>query len=267
MDAAAPAAARGAPLRGPPPLRRPPPPRGSPRLRRPPPVREPPPLRGPRLLRSRTTAAVELLVAVAWLATVAEVATGPAAPRLGVAGLPMWIGMTMAMMLPGALPAVRHVAGHSLGWRRRQAVAEWLVVYLGVWALAGVVTLAALGVGHADPDRTLPILLLAAAAWQLTPPKRRALWRCHRTAPLYPRGRRATTAVARFATLNASGCVGSCWLLMAAMAVTPAAGRLPLMAALTALVTTEKLTDRPRRAVRWGAAGLLLAAAVAATAP
>jgi predicted metal-binding membrane protein len=235
VDATAPAAAPGTRLHGPPPLRR------------------------VRLLRPRATLAVELLVGVAWVATIAEVITGPATPRLGVAGLPMWVGMTMAMMLPGALPAVRHVAGHSLSWRRRQAVAEWLVVNLGVWGLAGAVTLAALGAAHVDPVRALPVLLLAAAAWQLTPAKRRTLWRCHRTAPLYPRGRRATAAVGRFAVLNATGCVGSCWLLMAAMVVAPAAGRLPLMAALTVLVTTEKLTDRPRRAVRWGALALAFA--------
>jgi predicted metal-binding membrane protein len=207
--------------------------------------------------------AVPLLgvVGIAWAAALAEAAQGTAAPA-GLAGLPMWIGMTMAMMLPGAFPAVRHVADHSLGRRRRRAVAEWLVVYLGAWALAGVPLL--LAAAALDRARALPVLLLAAAAWQLTPAKRRALWRCHRTAPLYPRGRRATAGVARFATLNATGCVASCWLLMGAMAVAPGAGRLPLMAGLTGLVTTEKLTERPRRAVRYGAGALALAAVAAA---
>ena len=201
------------------------------------------------------------VIGIAWAAALAEAAEGAAGP-IGLAGLPMWIGMTLAMMLPGSLPAVRHVAEHSLGPRRRRAVAEWLVVYLGAWTLAGVPLLLAAAV--LDGARALPVLLLAAALWQLTAAKRLALWRCHRTAPLYPRGRRATAGVARFATLNATGCIGSCWLLMAAMAVAPGPGRLPLMAGLTALITTEKLTERPRRAVRYGAAALALAGVAAA---
>ena len=93
-----------------------------------------------------------------------------------------------------------------------------------------------------------------AAAWQLTRWKLVALRACHRPVPLPPLGRRADAAVVRFGVRNGSACVGSCWAMMLAMGVASAGAMLPAMVALTALVTSEKLAERPRRTTRsWAA--------------
>ncbi len=111
----------------------------------------------------------------------------------------------------------------------------------------------------ADTGVLVAAALTAAAAWQLTEPKRRALVRCHRASPLPPRGRPATVGIAKFAARNGVACVTSCWAMMVVMAVATT-GELALMVALTGIVSAEKLTKKPRRATRYGAALLGVAA-------
>jgi predicted metal-binding membrane protein len=220
--------------------------------------------------RPRPTRAVEGLILVAWLAALWPAAGhasmtsawGPGATGAVTvaAALPMWGGMTVAMMLPGALPALRHVAHHSLRRRRRRAMAEFLGVYLVGWTLAGGGLLAALAWTRPDRGVVLPLALAAAAGYQLSPAKRRALQRCHRSAPLPPSGPRATRGVARFAALNATGCLASCWALMLVMTLAPAA-QPAWMLGLTAAITAEKRAERPRAIVRAGALALAALAA------
>ena len=115
--------------------------------------------------------------------------------------------MVVAMMVPVTLPAVRYVGLNSMRRRRQRAMALYTAVYVGIWALFGVTALgidhllrAHLGLG----DRLLLALaLVAAAGWQLTRAKRRALFACGRTVPLPPLGRRADAGCARFALLHA----------------------------------------------------------------
>jgi predicted metal-binding membrane protein len=180
-------------------------------------------------------------------------------PGAAAAGLPMWGLMAAAMMLPTALPAVKHVGVHSLYWRRRRAMAEFTTVFLGIWILFGIAVVAPLSSRiPADPALAGAALLALAALWQVTPWKQWALRACHRPRPLPPYGWRASSGVARFALFNGGACLASCWALMLTMA---AAGplRLVWMAILTITVMTEKLSQKPRRAARW--IGLLLAAA------
>lgn len=168
--------------------------------------------------------------------------------------LPLWLLMTIAMMGPAALPALRHVALNSLRWRRGRALATFAAVYLGLWLAVGAVVLLARPLWDGvEPALALTVGLALAAAWQLTTPKRRALNDCHRTSPLPPRGRRAAVGVARFGLLNGGACVRSCWPLMLVMALA-SSGALLWMAGLTALVTFEKLSEHPRRATRHAAA-------------
>lgn len=226
-----------------------------------------------QLARRRPEWRLALVVLLAWAALMAA----PAALTAGhgehggagavPAALPGWIVMVVAMMLPGTLPAVRHVALNSLRSRRRRAMGVYAVVYVAVWAAFGLPALAAaellpgtLGVGQ----RALVVLALAAAAaWQLARGKRRALLSCRRTVPLPPLGRRADAGCARFALLQSSRCVRSCWALMALMAVVGHAS-LPWMVALTVLVASEELTDVGRRSLRHSAAALGVAAVVVA---
>jgi predicted metal-binding membrane protein len=105
---------------------------------------------------------------------------------------------------------------------------------------------------------------MLAALWQLTPAKSRALQACHRTRPLPPKGWRATAGVADFGLHNAAACLASCWALM----LTTAFVGLPMlawMAVLTALITAERLSLKPRRASRRIGMVLGAAALVAAT--
>ena len=209
------------------------------------------------------------MAALAWLALLSGLGNvGPDhSPTDVAAGLPGWSLMVVAMMVPVTLPAVRYVGLNSLRRRRRRAMALYTAVYVGAWALFGVAALAAdqlaraqLGLG----DHVLLALALAAAAgWQLTRAKRRALFACGRTVPLPPLGRRADAGCARFALLHARRCIQSCWAIMLVMV---AAGHSSVvwMVALTGLVVAEELTVRGRRLTRPAAA--LLAAAAAAVA-
>jgi predicted metal-binding membrane protein len=189
---------------------------------------------------------------------------GAARPSLAaMSELPGWSLMVMAMMVPLTLPALRHVAHNSMRYRRQRAMALYITVYVATWTLFGLVALEAndlvvryLGI-H---DRTLLVLAAgAAAAWQLTRTKRRALFACGRTVPLPPTGSRADAACARFALQQAYRCIRSCWAIMLIMATV---GDLALlwMSALTALVIAEELTRSGRRLTRPAAAVLALAA-------
>jgi predicted metal-binding membrane protein len=237
-------------------------------------------------MRRRPTFAVELVVVSAWVALLALFA-GEALARSGsragplwwcapgampgmtsaaeaggsgtpmgaiVAGLPMWGLMTSAMMLPSALPAVRHVAVNSFRWRRSRAIGEFLAVYLGIWIAYGVLVLGLLAlVGQVEGRLLVTVALGLAAAWQLSRPKLLALRACHRGSPLPPRGWRASAGVGRFALRNGGACLGSCWAIMLVTAV-PTKGRLLWMLALTGIVCLEKLANHPRQATRRTAA-------------
>ena len=213
---------------------------------------------------------VAAVAAMAWLALLAgfgmhDAHLGPDHSAAGVvAGLPGWLLMVVAMMVPVTLPAVRYVGLNSVRRRRQRAMALYTAVYVGTWALLGITALgidhllrAHLGLG----DRLLLVLaLLAAAGWQLTRAKRRALFACGQTVPLPPFGRRADAGCARYALLHARRCIQSCWAIMLVM-VAVGHSNLAWMVALTALVVAEELTVRGRALTRPAAAVLVLAAA------
>jgi predicted metal-binding membrane protein len=174
-----------------------------------------------------------------------------------LAALSGWILMATAMMVPGTLADMRGLALSSMWERRQRTIAVFLGAYLTVWLGFGAVALAALpllGLGAG-------VLLAAAAAWELSVPKWRAVRRCHLIDPLPPRGSRADAACARAGLRYATRCVASCWPLMLAMA---AAGHLALglMALGTIVVTAEKIVVRSAR-LRGPLAGSLAAAALA----
>ncbi len=186
------------------------------------------------------------------------------AGRLG--GLPLWMVMVVAMMLPALLPAVRHVAANTLRWRRRRATAMFIAAYVAIWTTVGIAIalISPLWASLSGPVLAAGALLLAAA-WQLTPFKRTALADCHRPVPLPPRGRRADGAVLRFALLNGTSCVRSCWAMMLAMSLANT-GMVVWMLAITSMTTMEKRAQRPRRSSRVVAALLAGGAAVVAIA-
>lgn len=189
-------------------------------------------------------------------------AAGAAGPGGGslLAGVPTWALMATAMMVPAAMPAVGHVGGKSLFWRRRRATVEFLAVFLGLWIAFGALVLGPLGSwGPAGSPYAFAAALALAALWQLTPLKWRAMRACHRSRPLPPRGWRASAGVADFALHNGSACIASCWAMMLAASLAGPAGLL-WMGAMTAVMVVEKLAEKPIRTSR-RVAGLLAAAA------
>ena len=220
-------------------------------------------------------------VIAAWLALAGYAAWGTGAPGMpgraatmagmgvpvahqpwaaAASGIPWWLLMTVAMMGPTALAAVRHVGLTSLPWRRGRAMAGFAAAYLTVWAAFGLLALAAAAALPGVPGPgALAAVLAAAAAWQLTPLKWQWLRSCHRHDPLPLHGRRAAAGAVLFGLRNALSCLGSCWCLMLIMAAAPA-GQLLWTTGVTGAMTAEMLARRPRRATRAVAAALGYAA-------
>lgn len=124
---------------------------------------------------------------------------------------------SIAMMVPLAIPSIRHVAFASLWLRRGQAMFVFLVGYLGVWIVVTTLLLSATTWVESTLGLVTSIALTASltARWQVTRIKRRALRRCERTMPLAPRGWRADRDCARFGVAVAAACVVNCWAIMA----------------------------------------------------
>jgi predicted metal-binding membrane protein len=139
----------------------------------------------------------------------------------------------------------------------------FVAVYVSIWVAFGVALLAVSPLWSSiDSAAVLGVALALAAGWQMTGQKRRALRDCHRPSPLPPRGRRATAGVIRFAFLNGLACLRSCWAMMFAMGVASST-MFFWMIAVTGIVTTEKLAQKPRQATRVAAALLAAGALVA----
>jgi predicted metal-binding membrane protein len=172
----------------------------------------------------------------------------------------MWALMVAAMMLPTVLPAARYVAEVSRPALRSRLVATFSVAYLGIWTAVGLLIIATTSWLGA-PDRPLLVaLVIAAALWELTPLKRRALARCCRTVPIRLRGFAAFRSSAAYGVRNGAVCVLACGPAMAVLAL----ARHPLVATavVAAVLIGEKVWRRGDRLRPWGAAaGLLLAAA------
>jgi predicted metal-binding membrane protein len=169
------------------------------------------------------------------------------------AALPAWALMSVAMMLPIALPALRFTAFNSILSRRQRAMTLFVAAYLVVWLGFGAVALGAHTVVRTtlapDPGLSLATTLIIAGAWQLTRTKRRALNMCRRTLPLPPTGRKADRASVQFGLMHGARCAKSCWALMLVMIVIEHPSPL-LMIALTALISAEELTVIGRRLSR-----------------
>ena len=178
-----------------------------------------------------------------------------------------WGLMSVAMMLPVTLPAIRHVALNSLRPRRHRAMALFVMVFVGMWVGFGAAILAVqrwMQNSMAVDDRLpLAAALLTAAAWQVSTFKRRAVFQCRRTVPLPPVGVRADAACARFAWRHGWRCLISCWALMVVMTLAGHGG-MWLMAAVTVLTLLEELTRFGPRLLRPSAAVLALSAGAVA---
>lgn len=179
----------------------------------------------------------------------------------GVAGLlGWWAAMVVAMMVPPALRMARW-AGVNSTWQRRQRAVflfagSSLLVWLALGAAAAVVGTMPQVAGNRR--WALGGAMLLAAAWELTPHKRRALKACHRTIPLPATGRKADKAAVRLGLLYSRSCFRACWALMLPMVVAPHVSPV-LMAGLTTVAAAEELVYKGYRLAPAAATFLLSA--------
>lgn len=180
--------------------------------------------------------------------------------------LGIWLVMMAAMMFPSVSPTVALYARMS---RERSPVAPFVFIsgYLVVWgavgafayglsALAGTLlgdTLAWEGSGRWIAGG----ILLAAAAYELTPLKNVCLSKCRSPLGfLLGSWRSGLSGAFRMGAHHGAWCVGCCWALMASLF---ALGVMSIawMALVAALITAEK-TLPWGRTVRYGTAGVLV---------
>jgi len=182
----------------------------------------------------------------------------------------LWVVMMAAMMFPSVSPTV---ALYSRMTKRRGALAPLVFVsgYLVTWAAAGV-----LAFGISDAGRRLfgtaldwhhggrwlaGGVLLAAAAYELTPLKDLCLTKCRSPFGfLLGSWRSGLRGAASMGARHGAWCVACCWALMASLF---ALGVMSLiwMAVVSALIAAEK-TLPWRRAVTYGTALILVGLAV-----
>ena len=188
--------------------------------------------------------------------------------------LPMWLGMTAAMMLPTLVPTLRAYDDLivSVGPSAGADGAGWMGLvagYLGVWAIAAFafallqVTLAGQGLlnhaGGAGLGYLSGAVLVIAGLWQFTATKEHC-----RDACLSPAGyfignwRPGFSGALRMGAGIGAFCIGCCWALMA-LAFVGGAMNLAFMGLATALMIIEKLPSVGRHVTRPVGIALVLA--------
>jgi predicted metal-binding membrane protein len=215
--------------------------------------------------RSVAIGCIVVLTAFGWLALAMLAARSGGwqalcrvAPGIGIGELavtlPMWLAMTLAMMLPTAGPMILTYAEIAdTAARRREPVVSPLVLaagYVAVWigfALFAAALQFALPRDVIDAGRAGAFFLfLLAGLYQFSSLKRACLTLCQRPFPFFfanwtaePRG------VFRLGLRQGLYCLGCCWAMMLLMF---AAGAMNVvwMAALGIVMTVEKLSTTTR---------------------
>ncbi|MFM2182240.1 MAG: hypothetical protein RJB61_534 [Actinomycetota bacterium] len=184
----------------------------------------------------------------------------PSASAIGA-----WSAMSLAMMLPTAVPMLRSLADvvaaqassqPGLGARRWNATPspEWwsfLAAYAVVWTAvsAGFATVQALlaatglagGSGSTSARLLVAAALAAAGAYQFTRLKARCLTGCTRPITfLMSRWKPGLAGSWQMGLSHAVTCVGCCWALMA-LALVGGIHSVPFMAVATVVMVIEKL--------------------------
>lgn len=243
-------------------------------------LRRPPAL--PEVLRFGLLGLLMLLALFGWAVTDERMQGMDAGPGtdLGTLGffLTTWVVMMSAMMFPSISPMVLMYARIEAGRRERGrsapagATAAFIGGYLITWATAGLLgymifeATQSLSIDAFSWDRGGPYLaggvLVAAAAYQLTPLKDACLRKCRNPLMfLMTSWRPGRTGALRMGVEHGAWCVGCCWALMAALF---ALGVMSIgwMAFIAALIAIEKLLPWQALANR-GIALLLVALGIA----
>jgi predicted metal-binding membrane protein len=173
------------------------------------------------------------IAAAAWVSTILRMAGMDAGHWSYPTDLALyagtWVAMMTAMMLPAIVPTVlvygRAVRSHRGRRTAFATTAAFVGGYLAIWGAAGLIPYALLGAAGAPvpggaASRYLAAgVLLAAAAYQLAPPKRACLrGLCAPLPPVMDAGHLGGGLGALRAGLESAGrCLGCCWALMASL--------------------------------------------------
>jgi predicted metal-binding membrane protein len=230
--------------------------------------------------RALAIASIGALAAAAWLALWlghgvlhhhhGGLATGPSGPEalMFIGG---WTVMTVAMMLPTAIPVVvvfdAMVAGRS---DRAGLIALLVLGYVLAWSAFGAIVYVVaeslrflVSISGWLEERAWiagPVLLVLAGAFQFTSLKDRCLDRCRSPFAFvltYWSGRRPAWEALSLGLDNGRYCVGCCWALMLLM-LTVATGSLMWMLVLAMVMAIEKNVTWGRRMARPLGTGLIL---------
>jgi predicted metal-binding membrane protein len=209
------------------------------------------------------------LAATAWVLTGDRMSGMDDGPGTALGGFGWfavsWLLMMAAMMLPALAPAAL-----AFGRAGQRTVAAFVVGYLGVWTIAGVMgyllfeEARSLDVGFLAWDPTgryvAAGVILAAAAYQLTTAKAVCLGRCRSPLTLAIEERAGVGGGLRGGVRHGAYCVGCCVGLMAALF---ALGVMSItwMVVIAALIAAERLAPWRRTAV-YGLAAILAALAI-----
>ncbi len=163
-----------------------------------------------------------------------------------------WLVMLVAMMSPALAQPIRHLWERSLTRRRWIAIVLFLIGYVTIWILAGVILIlvAALlrflvGEGWLGASG---VGLVLAIFWQSSPWKQSCLNHCHWTPRLSPFGLTANLDCWRYGMVNGLWCVGNCWALML-LPLTVLQTHLMIMAVVTLILMFDRY--RPVRPIKW----------------
>jgi predicted metal-binding membrane protein len=185
----------------------------------------------------------------------------------------VWAVMMAAMMFPSVWPIVgmydRIRAGRGTG---RLATGLVVVGYLATWTAWGLLAFGVIRLAHALFGDFLPWdgagrwvaagVVLAAAAYQVTPFKNACLTRCRGPVMFVMENWRPGLAGAfRLGAVHGAWCVGCCWALMGTLF---ALGVMSIgwMAFVAALIAVEKLLPS-RVAANWSVTLVLVAVGIA----
>ncbi len=172
-------------------------------------------------------------------------------------GALLWVVMTVAMMLPLAVPGLRYVARMVPRRGRLAATSTFASAYVVAWLPAAVLA----GGVHPGTPPDWPVVaavFLLAAGWELTPIKRAALLRGHRhhvVRAQQPARRRTCWS---FGLRRGGWCLVSCGPAMLALMIGHHA-LVPLLVLAVGAVVQQLSPDAHWRRT-WSAAGLVLLA-------
>jgi len=199
----------------------------------------------PSDLRASTVLAIVAITA--WVA----ISSGYDGDGTGIVGfVAAWTVMMVAMMLPSAMPLILL---YQRGATRR-ATTALAAGYIAIWSLAGI---AAWALDAKAMDVPVPIVLLVAGLYQLTPVKNACLRRCRTPANFLVERWRSNAFI--LGVDHGRYCLGCCWALMAVLVVAGMMGILWVVA-IAAMVAMEKLSRRGAGLARWIGIALIVLA-------